>query len=53
VSCGPHRNGQNKERDARIAKLRAQGVGTRALAERFRLSATYVANILKRARKSQ
>ena len=51
VSRGAGHNGQSKERDARIFKLKGQGLDTRALAERFRLSATYITTILKRERK--
>lgn len=51
MSRGAGHNGQSKERDARIFKLKGEGLDTRALAERFRLSATYITTILKRERK--
>jgi transposase len=52
MSRGAGHNGQFKERDARIAKLRASGLGTKALAERFRLSHSYIMTIVARAKKA-
>jgi hypothetical protein len=51
MSRTPSHNGQNLMRDARIAKLYAAGVGTRALAERFRLTQHYVSNIVTKAKR--
>jgi hypothetical protein len=51
MSRGAGRNNQNAGRDARIAQLRAMGIGVRALAERFSLSPTYVTTIVAKAKK--